>query len=222
MSVTEMIVAMGIFSIAMLAMLTASVSLQMTYGAMDNYFTNQGDQMRVMDYFNTDLRRAIAASLSSNSITYNGNTYSNTIPAGATKYLTVIIPNYRNQTTTPSTIQYPTITADVVSYGNNPVVVSYYLLGSSIYRIEVDPDLSPGDTRNNAVSIADNVSDFNVTDTKVNDALITQTLVSISATFAPKFSRSNWAASLLSNTTNSRVATTVGTQIQLRNVIVTY
>ena len=217
-----MIVAMGIFSIAMLAMLTASVSLQMSYGAVDNYFTNEGDQMRVMDYFNTDLRRAIAASLSSNSITYNGNTYSNTIPAGATKYLTVIIPNYRDQTTTPSAVRFPSINSDVVSYGNNPVVVSYYLLGTSIYRVEVDPDLSPGDTRNNAVSIADNVSDFNVTDTKVNDPLITQTLVSISATFAPKFSRSNWAASLLSNTTNARVGTTVGTQIQLRNVIVTY
>jgi hypothetical protein len=219
MSVTEMIVAMGVFSIAMTAMLTASVALQMSFGATENYFTNQGDQLRVMDYFNTDLRRAIAMSLNSGTVIYKGTSYSNNIPTGATKYLTVLIPNYRDQTTSPSTVRFPTLSSDgSLVYGTNPVVVSYYLLGSSIYRVEVDPDLSAGDSRNSPTSIADNVSDFNVTDSKVSLPLITQTVVSISATFAPKFSRRNWAASLLSNTTNARAGTTVGTQIQMRNV----
>ena len=217
MSISEMIVAMGVFSVAMTALLTASTALQMSYAATENYFTNQGDQMRVMDYFDTDLRRAMAVSLNSNSVVYRGVAYSNTVPTGATKYLTVVIPNYRLQTTTPSTIQIPIVNQDVVSYGSGPVTVTYYLIGGSLYRLEVDPDLPPSDSRNNPASIADNISDFNITDAQVINPLVTQTVVSISATFAPKFSRSNWAAALLSNT-SARLGTTVGTKIELRNV----
>jgi hypothetical protein len=42
--------------------------------------------------------------------------------------------------------------------------------------------------------------------------------VAISATFAPKFSRGNWAAALASPNTAPRQGTTVGTKIELRNV----
>jgi hypothetical protein len=107
-----------------------------------------------------------------------------------------------------------------VAYGNNytnPIVVCYYLLGNSLYRAEVDPDLPSNDSRNNPRSIADNVSDFNVTDTIIKTSLSTQTFVTVSATFAPKYSRSNWTAALKSNTA-ARQGTTVGTKVQLRNL----
>jgi len=84
--------------------------------------------------------------------------------------------------------------------------------------VEVDPDLAAGDSRNNATSIADNVSDFNITDSVIANPLITETVVSISATFAPQFNRSEWTASLSSNSTASRTGTIVGCKIQLRNI----
>lgn len=215
MSLVETIVAMAAFSAAMAALLGASVALQSSFSATEDYFFGEGDQLRVMDYFTTDLRRALAVGLNSETVTYQGTTYTNTVPTGATKYLTVVIPNYKDAT---GATRFPTATSDVVAYGSAPVKVSYYLLGNSLYRIEVDPDLLSTDKRNNAVSIADNVSDFNITDAIVANPLFTETVVSISATFAPKYSRALWAKSLASNTTNSRTGTTVGCKIQLRNL----
>lgn len=214
MSIAELIVAMASFSVAMTALLTASVALQTSFAATEDYFFGEGDQLRVMDYFSTDLRRALAVGLNSDTVTYQGISYSNTVPSGATKYVTVVIPNYKDAT---SAARFPTVSRDVVSYGATPVKVSYYLLRASLFRIEVDPDLAVGDKRNKAVSIADNVSDFNITDAIVANPLITETVVSISATFAPKFNRTRWSKSLASTTTDSRIGTTVGCKIQLRN-----
>lgn len=216
-SLVEMIVSAAIFSVAMAAMMTASVALQTSYAATDDYFVGEGDQLRVMDYFNTDLRRALAVGLNADSVTYNGTTYSNSVPSGATKYLTVVIPNYKNDATSPGTTNFPTVTSDKISYGTTPVKVSYYLLGNSLFRQEVDPDLAATDRRNQPRSIADNVSDFNISNSFITNPLTTETFVSISATFAPKYSRRGWAAALTSNTA-SRTGTTVGNKIQLRNL----
>jgi Tfp pilus assembly protein PilW len=218
MSLAEIMIATGIFSVAMAALLGASVSLQTSYSATDDYFTGEGDQLRVMDYFTTDLRRAMGVALNSNTVVYKGTSYTNTVPTGAVKYLTVVIPNYKDDSGSTPTIRMPGVSSDGVSYGSTPVKISYYLLGNSLYRVEVDPDLAANDSRNSPTSIADNVSDFNVTDSVIANPLSTDTVVSISATFAPKFSRANWAASLLSTTTNARTGTTVGCKIQLRNV----
>lgn len=218
MSIAEMIVATGVFSVAMCSLISASVSMQMSFSATDDYFTGQGDQMRVMDYFNTDLRRAMAVGLNSDSVTYQGTSYTNNVPIGATKYLTVIIPNYKDDSTSAANTRFPTVTSGVPSYGTTPVKISYYLMGTSLYRVEVDPDLMPSDRRNLPRSIADNVSDFNITDSYVINPLITETVVSISATFAPKYSRSGWTAALASSNAASRTGTTVGTKIQLRNL----
>ncbi len=215
MTIAEMIVAMAAFSVAMTALLGASVALQTSFSATEDYFLGEGDQLRVMDYFGTDLRRALAVGLNSDTVTYKGTSYTNAVPSGATKYVTVVIPNYKDPT---SATRFPTVSADTISYGSTPVKISYYLLGSTLYRIEVDPDLAVGDKRNQAVSIADNVSDFNITDSIVANPLLSETIVSISATFAPKYSRSLWAKSLASSTTDSRIGTTVGCKIQLRNL----
>jgi len=218
MSIAEAIVATAVFSFAMAAMISASISLKMSFSATDDYFLGEGDQLRVMDYFNTDLRRAMAVGLNSDTVTYKGTAYTNNVPAGATKYLTVVIPNYKDDSTSPATTRFPTVSSDAVSYGSTPIKVSYYLLGTSLYRVEVDPDFLSSASRCQPKSIADNVSDFNITDSVVSNPLITETVVSISATFAPKFSRSNWTAALASNTAAARVGTTIGSKIQLRNV----
>lgn len=229
MTIVEMIVATGVFSVAMAAMIGASIAMQTSFSATDDYFTGEGDQLRVMDYFNTDLRRAMAVQKDSNSVSYTPPggtattyTYSGASIDLATKYFTMVIPNYRNltdktQTTSPSTVNMPKVTSDKVDYGK-PIVVCYYLLGNSLFRAEVNPNLPSSDTRNNPRSIADNVSDFNVSDPSfVKNPLTTQTFVQVSATFAPKYSRKGWAAALSSNT-DSRVGTTLGSKVQLRNV----
>jgi len=227
MTLVEMIVATGVFSVAMAAIVGASIALQTSFSATDDYFTGEGDQLRVMDYFDTDLRRAMAISISSNTVTYTPPggaattyTYSNGTIGQATKYFTMVIPNYRKLPATSadhSTINLPGITSSKVDYGT-PIVVCYYLLGNSLFRAEVNPSLASTDTRNNPRSIADNVSDFNISDSFVKNPLTTQTFVQVSATFAPKYSRSGWAAALKSNTANNRVGTTLGSKIQLRNV----
>lgn len=223
MTIVEMIVATGVYSVAMAALIGASIALQTSFAATDDYFTGEGDQLRVMDYFNTDLRRAMAISISSNSVTYTppgGSvqtyTYSNSSINQATKYFTMVIPNYRKMTATPTTVNLPNITSSKVNYGT-PIVVCYYLLGNSLYRAEVNPNIPSTDPRNNPRSIADNVSDFNISDSFVKNPLTTQTFVQVSATFAPKYSRSGWAAALSSNTA-PRTGTTLGSKIQLRNV----
>jgi len=224
MTLVEMIVATSVFSVAMAAIVGASIAMQTSFAATDDYFTGEGDQLRVMDYFNTDLRRAMAISISSNSVTYTppgGSaktyTYSNGSIDQATKYFTMVIPNYRNLTTNPSTINLPAPTSNKVDYGT-PIVVCYYLLGNSLFRAEVNPNIPANDSRNNPRSIADNVSDFNISDSFVKNPLTTQTFVQVSATFAPKYSRSGWTAALKSNTANNRVGTTLGSKIQLRNI----
>jgi hypothetical protein len=229
MSIVEMMVATGVFTAAMAALISASIAMQTSFAGTESYFSSEGDQLRVMDYFNTDLRRAMAVSsgASSNSVPYTPPggtpqtfTYTNSSLGQATKYFTMVIPHYRNQTSTPSTINDPTIVNNKVAYGanyQNPIVVCYYLLGSSLYRAEVDPALPSNDPRNNPQSIADNVSDFNVSDSVVHASLTTQTFISVSATFAPKYSRSGWTAALKSNTA-SRQGTTVGTKVELRNL----
>lgn len=223
MTIVEMIVATGVFSVAMAAIVGASIALQTSFAATDDYFTGEGDQLRVMDYFNTDLRRAMAISISSNSVVYTPPggtattyTYSNSSINQATKYFTMVIPNYRKLTASPSTVNLPSITSSKVNYGT-PIVVCYYLLGSSLYRAEVNPNIPSTDSRNNPRSIADNVSDFNISDSFVKNPLTTQTFVQVSATFAPKYSRSGWTAALSRNTA-ARTGTTLGSKIQLRNV----
>ncbi len=239
MTIVEMIVATGVFAAAMAALISASIAMQTSFKATDAYFTSEGDQLRVMDYFNTDLRRAMAVSLSSNSVPYKPPggtstvfTYTNSSIDQATKYLTVVIPHYRIPTTPPSPYNdptkintptlVPTNTGNKVAYGadySKPIVVCYYLLGSTLYRAEVDPDLPANDARNKPRSIADNVSDFSVADSVVKNPLTTQTFVSVSATFAPKYSRSGWKAALdPTSNTASRQGTTVGTKVQLRNI----
>lgn len=217
MSLVEMIVSTAIYSIVMAALLSASIALRTSFRATNDYFNGEGDQLRVMDYFDTDLRRALAVGLDADSVTYNGTAYTNSIPSGAKKYLTVVIPNYKNNATSSATINFPSVTADKVSYGSAPVKISYYLLEGSLYRLEVDPDLASSDSRNQPRSIADGISDFNITDSRFTTPLTTDTFVSVSATFAPKYSRRGWTAALTSDTA-SRTGTTVGSKIQLRNV----
>src|SRR5438552_5560653 len=56
----ETMVAMGIASFMLLAIITASIALQKSFNAVDNYFATQIQQIRIIEYLNRDVKRSYA------------------------------------------------------------------------------------------------------------------------------------------------------------------
>jgi len=54
----ETMVAMGIASFMLLAIVTASIALQKSFNAVDNYFATQIQQIRIIEYLNRDVKRS--------------------------------------------------------------------------------------------------------------------------------------------------------------------
>src|SRR5437660_8865859 len=54
----ETMVAMGIASFMLLAIITASIALQKSFNAVDNYFATQIQQIRIIEYLNRDVKRS--------------------------------------------------------------------------------------------------------------------------------------------------------------------
>jgi len=54
----ELMIATGIASFMLLALLTASIALQKSFNAIDNYFATQIQQIRIIEYLNRDVKRS--------------------------------------------------------------------------------------------------------------------------------------------------------------------
>src|SRR5437016_132020 len=54
----ETMVAMGIASFMLLAIITASIALQKSFNAVDNYFATQVQQIRIIEYLSRDVKRS--------------------------------------------------------------------------------------------------------------------------------------------------------------------
>lgn len=214
-STMEVLISVSVLSIVLLLAMVACVGLKRSFAATDDYFRSQGDQTRVLDYLATDMRRSLAAASGTNSVIFDGVTYTNTVPAGSLPVLTAILPNYWNETATPPAPRAPKVKKGKVNYGSAPVRVTYFSTGTELFRMELDPDLPAGDPRNLPRAIARDVGDFG------GGLLLpagTATIATARVTFAPKFSASGWNASLNpSSNTASRQGTTVATTVQLRN-----
>ncbi|HEV3408732.1 MAG TPA: hypothetical protein VG095_00430 [Chthoniobacterales bacterium] len=59
-TVGEMMVVLAMFSIVMGATLTASVSLQKSFAAVDSFFATHMQQIRIVDYLGRDVKRSLA------------------------------------------------------------------------------------------------------------------------------------------------------------------
>lgn len=57
-TLSELMVSLGISSLALAATLVASVALQKSFNAVDNYFATHIQQIRIVDYLSRDVRRA--------------------------------------------------------------------------------------------------------------------------------------------------------------------
>ena len=76
-TLAEMMVAVGLTSVLMLAILSASVSLQKSFAAVDNYFATHMQQVRIIDYLARDVKRSFSVTTSAD-----------------LKTVTCIMPNY--------------------------------------------------------------------------------------------------------------------------------
>jgi hypothetical protein len=114
------------------ASITASIALQKSFNAVDNFFATQMQQIRIIDYLSRDVKRGLAVSTSVD-----------------LQSVTVNVPNYIIQSGDPEAIANPssigtprtptivyTASGAQVNYTSAPSTVVYQINGQSIVRIE--------------------------------------------------------------------------------------
>ena len=186
---TAMVIAVVIFA----AILTASLAMQKTFNAVDNYFATHVQQVRIIDYLNRDVKRALICTTSANQ-----QTVTLTIP----KY--IIQSGDAEAVSNPSLVgamRNPTISATTsgvqVNYGTTTSTVVYSINGASILR-----------TENGVVTTIAASTDQLVPSTIDTDLANTE-YTTMAVTFQPIFTSGNTAA--------ERTGTTVFSLAYLRN-----
>jgi Tfp pilus assembly protein PilW len=160
-TLVEMMMALSSGAIVLAAVVVASVALQRSFAAVETYSITEGDQLRVLDYIAMDCRRALSASVASNT-------------------LTLTLPVYYNagSSYTPYT---PTLTSGKLTYGSGSVTITYAQSGSNFNRTVVIKDAGGTTTSTKTTAIATNVASFTVTDIDLTSSL------SCSIMFFPTF-----------------------------------
>jgi hypothetical protein len=162
-TVPELMIAAAVGSLALVAAVSAALSMQRCIVAGEEFAADKSEQTRLSDYLALDLRRAISIQ--------------GAVPADNV-LLTVTLPNYYDADGNPRT---PTIikTADMTylaQYDPNPVTIVYRKVNSIITRTE-----GAGE----AVVIANNVEDFECPIDPIGTEKVARTKV----TFLPSFQR---------------------------------
>src|SRR6266404_6307778 len=63
-TLSEMLVSLSLSSIVLAAAITSGISLQKSFTAVDNYFSTEMQQIRIIDYLNRDVKRGLAVTTS--------------------------------------------------------------------------------------------------------------------------------------------------------------
>ena len=122
--------AMAIAVVIFAAIITASLAMQKTFNAVDNYFATHIQQVRIIDYLNRDVKRALIFTVSADQQT-----------------VTLTIPKYIIQSGDAEAIINPSLvgamrsptlstTTSLVNYGTTTSTVVYSINGASILRTE--------------------------------------------------------------------------------------
>jgi prepilin-type N-terminal cleavage/methylation domain-containing protein len=199
-TLAEMLVSLACGSIILAAVMTASVALQRSFAAVEDYSTAEGDQLRMLDYIAMDCRRAITGTVTgltaatpevdNGSWVNSGGTWTWQHSSSGPLTLILSVSSYYDSNGNPAA---PTLdaTSGLIQYANaTPAIISYYKSGSSFMRqIGSDPT--------KATAIATNVADFNVT---VQDQSTSTGMVSCSMTFSPRFRYLPGAAAITGTT----------------------
>src|SRR5437870_9725833 len=131
-TLSEMLVSLSLSSIVLAAAITAGVSLQKSFTAVDNYFTTHMQQIRIIDYLNRDVKRGLIVTTSVD-----------------LQSVTMSLPNYIIQSGDPEAIADPetigtprtptvayTTSGWQVNYSPSTTTVVYSISGNSILRTE--------------------------------------------------------------------------------------
>jgi len=131
-TIAELMVGLSISSVIAVAAITASVGLQKSFNAVDQFFATQMQQIRIIDYLARDVNRglAVTTSVDLQSVTVNVPNY--LVQAGDPE--AVANPSSIGTPRTP-TISYTTA-GPQVNYTATPSTVVYQINGMSIVRIE--------------------------------------------------------------------------------------
>jgi prepilin-type N-terminal cleavage/methylation domain-containing protein len=190
-TLAEIMMAMAIAVVIFAAIITASVAMQKSFNAVDHYFTTHIQQVRIIDYLNRDVKRALSVTTS-----VNHQTVTLTIP----KY--IIQSGDAEAVSNPSLVgamRSPTLstTTSLVNYGTTTSTVVYSINGASILR-----------TEDGVVTTVASSTDQLVPSTTDTDLTNTE-YTTMAITFQPIFTSGNVA--------DERTGTTVFSLAYLRN-----
>jgi prepilin-type N-terminal cleavage/methylation domain-containing protein len=131
-TLSEMLVSLSLSSIILAAAIMSGVSLQKSFAAIDNYFSTQMQQIRIIDYLNRDVKRGlvVTTSVDLQSVTMSLPKY--IIQAGDPE--AIADPEAIGLPRTP-TVAY-TSSGWQVNYSPSMATVVYSISGSSILRTE--------------------------------------------------------------------------------------
>ena len=197
-TLAEIMMAMAIAVVIFAAIITASLAMQKSFNAVDHFFATHIQQVRIIDYLNRDVKRALICTTSVDQQT-----------------VTLTIPNYTiesnnassSEASNPSlfgTMRNPTMSpAGQVNYGTTTNTVVYSINGASILRTE-DPK---SDGHPIVTTIASSTDQLvpSTTDTQLTNTEYS----TMAVTFRPIFTSGNVA--------DERTGTTVFSLAYLRN-----
>jgi len=131
-TLSEMLVSLSLSSIILAAAITSGVTLQKSFAAVDNYFSTQMQQIRIIDYLNRDVKRGliVTTSIDLQSVTMNLPNY--IIQSGDSEAV--------GNSSLVGTPRTPTVAYTSsgwqVNYSPSTTTVVYSINGSSILRTE--------------------------------------------------------------------------------------
>ena len=189
----ETTTALAISAIVFAAAITASVGLQKSFNAIDNFFATHMQQVRIIDYLNRDVKRGLIVTTSTDLQSVSITIPKYVIQAGDPEAL--VNPSLIGTPRTP-TITYSR-SGNQVDYGTSTSSVVYSINGQSILR-----------TENGVVTMIASSTDQLVPQT-TNIELANTEYTNTSVTFLPIFTTGNAVA--------ERSGTTVCATSYLRN-----
>ena len=190
-TLAEIMMAMAIAVVIFAAIITASLAMQKTFNAVDNYFATHIQQVRIIDYLNRDVKRALIFTVSADQQT-----------------VTLTIPKYIIQSGDAEAVSNPSLvgamrsptlstTTSLVNYGTTTSTVVYSINGASILR-----------TEDGVVTTIASSTDQLIPSTTDTDLTNTE-YATMAVTFHPIFTSGN--------VTDERTGTTVFSLAYLRN-----
>jgi prepilin-type N-terminal cleavage/methylation domain-containing protein len=190
-TLAEIMMAMAIAVVIFAAIITASLAMQKSFNAVDHFFATHVQQVRIIDYLNRDVKRALIVTTSANQQT-----------------VTLTIPKYIIQSGDAEAVSNPSLvgamrsptlstTTSQVNYGTTTSTVVYSINGASILR-----------TEDGVVTTVASSTDQLVPSTTDTDLVNTE-YTTMAVTFHPIFTSGNVA--------DERTGTTVFSLAYLRN-----